>query len=74
MSMKEKHTKRQWVPFVIGLVVALGIGAGLFLATLTIGAESTAEKATGGASGGIVAVIVCLCAVAAARRRRSELK
>ncbi len=32
--MEHEHTKRQWVPFVIGLVVALGIGAGMFLATL----------------------------------------
>ena len=67
-----KKQKKQWVPFVIGLVVTLGIGAGILFVTSIAGAESTAGKATGGASGGVVAVIIFLCAVAARRRRAGQ--
>ena len=72
--MENGTKKKQWIPFVIGLVTALGVGVGVFVVAKLTGAESTAGRVTGGTSGGVVAVLVCVCAAAAARRRRSEKK
>jgi zinc transporter ZupT len=66
--------KRNWLPFLIGFIVALGVVVGMFVVTTINGAETAAEKATGATSGGAIAIVVVLCVIAAARRRKNEQK